>query len=199
MPIKILMADNDPDFLATRQEFLERKGYVVIPAFSPLEAQKKMKEESIHLAILDIRLINDDDENDTSGLELARTFSYSVPTLILTSHPTVEYVRRAMRPHLDGRPGIFDFLTKQEGPEALITAIQRALEVNTRGRENITAPFLLTQRPMLVALGFLLALGAGGLAIIYGEARWLLGSLVLSVIALAISFLGHLDSPRQNR
>jgi len=84
----ILFADNDVDFLKTRSEFLEREGYLVVPATSPTEAWRKLKTGGIDLAIVDVRLVNDDDEKDTSGLTLAKEVAHSVPKIILTGFPS---------------------------------------------------------------------------------------------------------------
>jgi len=71
----ILFADNDPDFLKTRGEFLEREGYQVVPAANPTEARRLLEQGNIDLAVLDIRLVDDDDERDTSGLRLSSRIS----------------------------------------------------------------------------------------------------------------------------
>jgi CheY-like chemotaxis protein len=123
----ILFADNDPDFLKTRAEFLEQEGYLVVPATSVTEAQRKLEIGGIGLAIIDIRLENDDDEKDTSGLVLARDVARSVPKIILTGFPSYQYVREALQPQLDGLPAAVDFVAKQEGPEALLRAIKSTL------------------------------------------------------------------------
>jgi len=122
----ILFADNDPDFLNTRAEFLEQEGYLVVPAINPTEARRRLEAGGIDLAILDIRLVNDDDEKDTSGLTLAKEVARSVPKIILTGFPSYEYVRETLAPQVDGLPVAVDFVAKQEGPEALLSAIRRA-------------------------------------------------------------------------
>jgi DNA-binding NtrC family response regulator len=54
---RILLADNKPHFLATRASFLKQGGrYEVFEAGSPAEARRVLEENSIHLAILDMRL-----------------------------------------------------------------------------------------------------------------------------------------------
>ncbi len=133
----LLLADNDPDFLATWKEFLEQAGYAVIPASNPAEAKQKLEIGGIDLAILDIRLQNDDDDRDLSGLVLARKAALSVPKIILTSYPTFEYVREALRPQLDvdGLSVAVDFLEKREGPTALLSTVQDILAtVDTQRR-----------------------------------------------------------------
>ena len=100
----ILFADNDPDFLKTRSEFLEQEDYLVIPAGDPTEARRKLETGRIDLAIVDIRLVNDDDEKDTSGLVLAMEVARSVPKIILTGFPSYEYVREVLKSQADGLP-----------------------------------------------------------------------------------------------
>jgi len=53
----ILLADNDPDFLATRGEFLKQEGYELVTAQSSASARRELGEGQINLAIIDIRLV----------------------------------------------------------------------------------------------------------------------------------------------
>jgi CheY-like chemotaxis protein len=123
----VLFADNDLDFLEIRKEFLEQAGYQVIPAADPTEARRILEQGWIDLAVIDIRLMYDDDEKDVSGLTLVREPTYrAVPKIILTGFPTYHAVREALGPTVDGLPPAVDFLAKQEGPEALINAVMRA-------------------------------------------------------------------------
>jgi CheY-like chemotaxis protein len=129
----VLFADNDPDFLDTRAEFLEQAGYRVRKAYTLEQARQLLETAHIHLAILDIRMENDDDEKDISGLTLARDPAFRpVPKIILTGFPTYEAVRQALGPALDGLPPAVDFLAKQEGPEVLIQAVERAFTQHVR-------------------------------------------------------------------
>ncbi len=123
----ILFADNDPNFLKTRSEFLERAGYLVIPAHNPQEARRKLEAGGLDLAILDIRLVNDSDAKDASGLSIAKEVAPTVPKIILTDFPSYHHVREALRPQLQGLPAAVDFLAKEEGPEALLEAVHRTL------------------------------------------------------------------------
>lgn len=123
----ILFADNDPDFLKTRSEFLEQEGYQVVFAADPTEARRKLEAGGIDLAILDIRLLDDDDEKDVSGLTLAKEVARTVSKIILTGFPSFDYVREALRPQPDGLPAAVGFVAKEEGPEALLQAVRKAL------------------------------------------------------------------------
>lgn len=133
----ILFADNDPDFLKIRKEFLEQEGYHVIPAFDPTEARRILEQERVDLAVLDIRLVKDDDDKDISGLTLAKEAVYAVPKIILTKFPTYEIVREALGPDLEGLPPAVDFVAKQEGPEVLLRAVRKALKFESRFEKTI--------------------------------------------------------------
>lgn len=123
----VLLADNKDDFRNTRAEFLERAGFRVLQARSVSEATSILQSAWLHVAVLDIRLRNDDDPDDTSGLELAKTPSYRhIPKVILTAFPSYEYVRTVLGPSLDGLPSAVNFISKAEDPQAMIDAVQEA-------------------------------------------------------------------------
>ncbi len=125
----ILFADNNAAFLKIRSEFLENKGYKVIPAIDPEDAEKKLNDQSIDLAVVDIRLRDDDDEKDMSGITLAKEVARSVPKIILTGYPDVNYVREVLKPQIKGPDIAVDFVAKAEGPKALLDAIEKTLNL----------------------------------------------------------------------
>jgi len=125
---RVLFADNEQDFLDTRAEYLESAGYLVLKAYSLEQAKKLLAETRVHLAILDIRLVDDDDERDLSGLTLAKDSAFGpVPKIILTGFPTYQAVREVLGPVVEGLPPAVDFLDKREGPEAMLQAVEKAL------------------------------------------------------------------------
>lgn len=126
---KILFADNDERFLKQRKEFLEKEGYQVYPAGSLTEARRLLEQGHLDLAILDLRLENDEDERDISGLLLAKSTDSSIPKIILTRFPSYQLVREALGASLDGLPPVVDFIDKKEGPETLLQAVRKALKV----------------------------------------------------------------------
>lgn len=191
---KILFVDNDPDFLATRREFLEREGYTVVAATSPNDARDKLASENPDLATLDIRLVNDDDEKDNSGLELAKEISRSVPVLLLTGWPSVEYARQMLKPQFDGLPTAYDFIAKQDGPEAMLTAVRNTLQI-AENRDRVIAQSAQESekvsrwqqwRPVAAMISLLLALGAGVAAMVFGEPSWLFGTVAFAILSVVL-------------
>jgi DNA-binding response OmpR family regulator len=125
----ILFVDNDPDFLNTRSRFLEIAGFTVLKAGTLADGEKYLREVWSPLAILDVRLIDDDDEKDLSGLALAKMeSSRPIKKIILTGWPTFDLVRELLRIQNSGAPLAVDFLSKEEGPEALVEAVGLAFQ-----------------------------------------------------------------------
>lgn len=131
----ILVADNDPDYLETIRDFLQKEGFRVLPAAEPAEATRVLEKDGVDLAVLDVRLLNDNDPKDVSGLSIAKRVAPHVPKILLTRWPTYQDVREGLGSHLDGMPSAVDYVAKQEGPQSLLTAINRTLHLVTRYRE----------------------------------------------------------------
>ena len=127
--IRILIADNDPAFSKALDGLLEQEGYQVLLASSPAEARRLLEQGGIDVALIDVRLQDDSDANDLSGLEIAEGVASSVPKIVLTSYPTVDTIRAALSFRSEGLPKAVDFMAKQEGPEKLLASIKRAVAV----------------------------------------------------------------------
>lgn len=185
----ILVADNDPKFLEDVKEYLEHHGYAVITAANTVKARYALEQEQIDLAVLDLRLTTNEDEKDITGLILAKTANPEIPKIILTRFPTYEAVREALGSALTGLPAAVAFLTKQEKLEALLTTVRSALEIakseeDERGTMSKFASWWIQRRPLIALSALLLALGTGILAMVYGDPRWLLGTILLAVLAV---------------
>ena len=133
MPNTILLMDNDEKALQKWGKLLEADGYLVRLASSLEQAEQILRHEWIHLAILDIRMANEDDENDISGLQLAQEPEFlSVPKIILTAYPSYEYVRAVLAPGGDGQTAAVNFVAKDEEPRKLREAVQKAFSEQVR-------------------------------------------------------------------
>lgn len=129
----ILLADNDPTSVEARAELLEAEGYTVLKAFSPEEARDVLEQQLVHLVLLDIRLTDDTTDGDISGLELARDEDYqSLPKIMLTGFPSVEAVKMALAPSLEGLPPAVEFVSKKDGAEAMIQTVKRVVDQYVR-------------------------------------------------------------------
>lgn len=122
-----------PSFADSWAKLLEKAGYVVLRSYSIEEAEESLANRNIHLSILDIRMLDEDDPNDISGLKLAQKREYeSIPKIMLTAYPTYSYVRDAMGFAEGGFKPAINFLSKAEGPKALVEAVRLAFNDHLR-------------------------------------------------------------------
>jgi len=123
MAKKIILADNDKKSLRTWSEVLRETGYQVTEARSVSEARKKLQEGGSDLAIIDLHMETDDDEDDLSGLELAETLGTSTPVIILTGLPTPKATRRVRQK--SRRTALRAIVSKDDGPEVLLEEVRK--------------------------------------------------------------------------
>lgn len=82
---RILLVDDDADFVRITKSMLEKNGYVVTPAYNGQEAREKVKSERFDVIILDVMM-----ETDTEGFHVAYDIRKdeaikSVPLVMLTA------------------------------------------------------------------------------------------------------------------
>jgi DNA-binding response OmpR family regulator len=127
----VLLVDNKPMYADTRAEILRRSGCVVHCAYSPDEARGILRTRWVHLVILDNRLIDDDDPEDRSGLELAKEPEFShIAKMILTGFATVDIVRDALTPGQRDNANILRFRSKKEPIEDILKDIEEIFETH---------------------------------------------------------------------
>lgn len=127
MATHMLLADNDVAHLHVMREFFEAEGFAVETASSPEEALAALERTRFDVAVLDLRLEDNRDPRDLSGLRVARAIPAFTPVIILTDFPNIEAVREALGVNDCGLPAASDFISKQEGLGALIAAVNRVL------------------------------------------------------------------------
>ena len=139
---RILVADNDAEYLDTILRFLTAEGFKVLAAYNPVEARRLLDQGDIDLAVIDLRLQDNKNERDLSGLKLVKQDATPIPKILLTAYPRMEDVREALGPQMEGLPPAVSFVAKQEGVEALLEAIKSTLRFVPRYRQmsdNLTA------------------------------------------------------------
>lgn len=93
---KILIADNKLAYREGLRDLLSAQ-YDIVMAIDPEDAELKLRDQFVHLAIVDLRLREDSMEVDKSGLELCEKMSEFVPRILITAFPNQwEIVRTAL-------------------------------------------------------------------------------------------------------
>lgn len=140
---RILVVDNNMDVLELWRQRLEVEGYLVFTAGSPSEAKELIQTNRVHLAIIDLKLIDHSDLNDISGIELAKELDPLIVKIILTAFPDMETMKRALGPRLNGRALAFNYIAK-DGPSELLQAIK--LSFDTQIKINFDLEVKLTEK-----------------------------------------------------
>jgi two-component system response regulator GlrR len=124
---KILVVDDDKNLLELAKTRLAAANYGVTVALGQEEALEAVNNISFDLAIVDLRLA---DEDGITLMEKLHALFPGMPVIILTGHASVEGAVDAMK------RGAYTYLTKPFDPRELILQIGRALESCKLASEN---------------------------------------------------------------
>jgi len=121
---KILVVDDDPDFVESTRLVLESQGYEVISAANSSEGWDRVQEEKPDLVILDVVMASVLD-----GLQMSQRMHddaahRNIPILMITSIANIDYA--ALFP-TDEAIHIDTFLTKPVSADRLLGAVKRLL------------------------------------------------------------------------
>lgn len=124
----VLIADNLESDLDSVREFLEPRGFEVLTAGTVEKTKEILHNQRVHLAVVDLRLRDDADNLDESGLtEVIEQGDPTIPKILWTTHPTWERVAKALGRRPDGGQLAFDFVAKRDGLDKLLSKIQEGL------------------------------------------------------------------------
>jgi len=118
---KILVVDDDPDFLQLLEFDLKKRGYEVVSVTNGAEALEQTKAEKPQLIVLDIKMPKMD------GYTFVRLLkkdpeTQEIPVIILTSYEPMRDIFRI--------EGINDYFMKSSNMEGLLEAIRRNLKTS---------------------------------------------------------------------
>ncbi len=123
---KILIVDDDVNFLELLKVRLESADYEVVTHSTEEEAIKAVQEQPFVLSIVDLQLIKQD------GISLMEEFhkiNPELPVIILTAYGSIESAVEAMK------RGAFNYLTKPFDPRELLFQVEHAIEKQKLSRE----------------------------------------------------------------
>lgn len=118
-PSRILLVDDEKDFVEMLTLRLQEIGEEVLQAYSGLESLEKLKETEIDVVILDVKMPGMD------GIETLQEIKKRHPlveVIMLTGHGTIETAVQGMK------LGAYDFLIKPADFDDLTTKLNKARE-----------------------------------------------------------------------
>ncbi|MCB0192466.1 MAG: response regulator [Anaerolineae bacterium] len=137
-PNTILIVDNEFNVRDDLKDFLMIDGFQVFAAGSADEALEILKHNRIYLAIIDVRLKDDNDPHDMSGLDFAAQLAPEVAKIILTGFRTEDLIRQAMNGYKNQITPAYDVLAKQEGPEKLLDTVKDVFTRKINSQINLS-------------------------------------------------------------
>lgn len=117
MTEKVLLVDDEQEFLDSLSERMETRGMNVSTAASPAEALEKAIKESYDAVVLDLQM---DGMNGLEVLKILKEKRPEIQVILLTGHATVEKGVEAMK------LGALDFVEKPANLEQLTEKIKEA-------------------------------------------------------------------------
>ena len=121
----VLFVDNNADFLALWARKLSSVGYTVYEALSLAAAEQILAQHWVHAMVVDVRMIDDDDPEDISGLMLVRNEAYAaVPAVVFTQSTDPTHVQAALR-LANRRAASVDYIMKIGKPDRIMHELER--------------------------------------------------------------------------
>jgi len=132
-PIRVLIADDQPDILNALRLLLGDEGYEVVEARSPQEAGEKIEAADFDLAIVDLNYTRDTTSGQ-EGLDLMdriRAADPALPVLVMTAWSSVPGAVEAMR------RGARDYIEKPWDDERLLITVRTQIDLRRALRRNL--------------------------------------------------------------
>ena len=137
---RVLIVDNDERTVRIYQDLVSHWGFSPVIAEGSgddllEDARRKAREHRCHLALVDMRLIDDSDEDDTSGLDLILQIK---PTagIVVSGHGSVKVAIKSVQ-----EKGAASFVGKEDGPLAIKNALDaQILKKSASARKLKIAP-----------------------------------------------------------
>jgi len=128
MKIKVLLVDDEKEFIETLAERLAVRDFIVQTAFGGDEALSKIQEEDFDVVVLDVLMPG---KNGIETLREIKSLKPLVNVIMLTGHATVETA-------IDGmKAGAFDYLMKPTDTNDLVGKITKAFNIKAEHEKRI--------------------------------------------------------------
>jgi DNA-binding NtrC family response regulator len=123
-PIRLLLIDDEKDFVKILSKRIRRRNITVTEAFSGAEGIQALRAEEFDVAVLDLKM------EDMDGIEVLKMLKIMAPRLaviMLTGHGSAEAAEQGIR------LGAFDYLTK---PCELEELLEKIIEADAHRRQK---------------------------------------------------------------
>ena len=130
-PIRLLIVDDEEEFLATATRVLARRGFLVSAATRGAEALEWVRREPVDVILLDVKMPGMDGTEVFDRLHGERP---DLPVIMLTGHGSPAHAFDMTR------EGVFDYLAKPCDLEILAERVRAAVDETRRRARTVEDP-----------------------------------------------------------
>ena len=116
-PVRLLLIDDEKDFVNILSRRIKRRNMDVAKAYSGTEAIRVLREQEFDVAVLDLKM---EDMDGIEVLKMLKIMSPRLAVIMLTGHGSVEAAEQGLK------LGAFDYLAKPCALEELLGKIMKA-------------------------------------------------------------------------
>jgi len=128
MKIKVLLVDDEKDFVETLDERLQIRDFNVTTAFSGDEAIKLVEENDFDVIVLDVQMPG---KSGIETLKEIKNMGNISQVIMLTGHATVKTAIEGMK------NGAYDYLMKPTDTDELTEMINKAYQLVSEQKDRI--------------------------------------------------------------
>jgi DNA-binding NtrC family response regulator len=128
MKIKVLLVDDEKDFIESLAERLQLRNFDVATALSGDDAINLVRKNEFDVIILDVKMPG---KSGIDTLKEIKNINQLTQVIMLTGHATVESAIQGMK------LGAYDYIMKPTVVEDLINLINKAYKIVEEHRERI--------------------------------------------------------------
>ena len=128
MKIKVLLVDDEKDFVETLDERLQIRDFNVTTAFSGDEAIKLVEENDFDVIVLDVQMPG---KSGIDTLKEIKNMENISQVIMLTGHATVKTAIEGMK------NGAYDYLMKPTDTDELTEMINKAYQLVSEQKDRI--------------------------------------------------------------
>ena len=128
MKIKVMLVDDEKEFVDVLAERLEARDFELVKAYSGEQALARLKERDIDVAVVDVLMPGKD---GVQTLREIKQFNALIEVIMLTGNATVETAVEGMK------QGAFDYLMKPAETRDLVDKIAKAYKRKAEQEERI--------------------------------------------------------------
>jgi len=160
---RIVIIDDDTDFAGSLQILLKNKNYYTQVCNNKQDAQNLIRENPFHIALVDLRL---GDDNGVEVVSELKKIQPDINCIMITGYGSIETAVQALK------KGAYDYLRKPINPDEMLSLVDRCFEkIELQIKKNEVEKALIDRDQQIQAIFEQEAIGIGHVSL---EGNWIM-------------------------